>query len=355
MFNKEGRMKEHRYINGAELITNFKNYFPDANVFSLPTTYRCARTICEAGNRIAAKIDQTVINTANKSAGKIIKLPIFDTQSDEAEFVCKQAIKIFKGTNQTIKILYRTNAQSVMFQLFLIRQNIPFSINQNNSIFNTKEVKLAIACCRFVTEYDSLDIDSKANTINDMRPLLSPYSKKLLYGTLTDMRKSETDILTGELDRKHEPVLNDLEDIMEMLAGKKPMQIVNAISKMDCMKDFSDSAGDNLIGIAEFLKYCKNMTEIDNLIAEISRPRCVPAEERVISLSTVHGSKGLEADNVFVTGLSDDIFPHILGTKSEELNLIYVAITRARESLYLSGFSSFGDNTYNKHSYMEMI
>ena len=348
-------MREHRYINGAELITNFKHYYPSASVFNLPTTYRCARAICEAGNRIAEKIDQTVINTANKSAGKIVKLPIFDTQSDEAEFVCKQAIKIFKGTSQTIKILYRTNAQSVMFQLFLIRQNIPFSINQNNSIFNTKEAKLAISCCRFVTEYNNLDIDSKANTINDMRPLLSPYSKKLLYGTLADMRKSETDVLAGELGRKHEPVLNDLEDIMEMLAGKKPMQIVNAISKMDCMKDFSDSAGDNLIGIAEFLKYCKNMTEIDSLIAEISRPRCVPAGERVISLSTVHGSKGLEADNVFVTGLSDDIFPHVLGTKSEELNLAYVAITRAREALYLSGFNSFGSNTYDKHSYMEMI
>lgn len=348
-------MREHRYINGAELITNFKHYYPSASVFNLPTTYRCARAICEAGNRIAEKIDQTVINTANKSAGKIVKLPIFDTQSDEAEFVCKQAIKIFKGTSQTIKILYRTNAQSVMFQLFLIRQNIPFSINQNNSIFNTKEAKLAIACCRFVTEYDNLDIDGKANTINDMRPLLSPYSKKLLYNTLIDMRKSETDVLTGELGRKHEPILNDLDDIMQMLAGKKPAQIINSISKMDCMKDFSDSAGDNLIGIAEFLKHCKNMTEVDSLIAEISRPRCVPTGERVVSLSTVHGSKGLESENVFVTGLSDDIFPHVLGVDKEELCLLYVAVTRAKETLYLSGFSSFGTNEYKKHTYMEVI
>lgn len=348
-------MKKHRYINGAELITNFKHYYPCASVFNLPTTYRCARAICEAGNRIAEKIDQTVINTANKSAGKIVKLPIFDTQSDEAEFVCKQAIKIFKGTSQTIKILYRTNAQSVMFQLFLIRQNIPFSINQNNSIFNTKEAKLAIACCRFVTEYDNLDIDGKANTINDMRPLLSPYSKKLLYNTLIDMRKSETDVMTGELGRKHEPVLNDLDDIMQMLAGKKPAQIINSISKMDCMKDFSESADDNLISISEFIKHGKTMTEIDNLIAEISRPRCVPAGERVISLSTIHGSKGLESENVFVTGLSDNIFPHILEEKNTELNLAYVAITRAKETLYLSGFSSFGNNTYNKHTYMEMI
>lgn len=348
-------MREHRYINGAELITNFKQYYPDSSTFNLPTTYRCAKAICEAGNRIAAKIDQTIIDTANKSAGKIIKLPIFDTQSNEAEYVCQQAIKIFQGTKQTVKILYRTNAQSVMFQLFLIRQNIPFSINQNNSIFNTREAKLAIACCRFVTEYDNLNIDGKANTINDMRPLLSPYSKKLLYGTLTDMRKSETDVLTGELGRKHEPVLNDLDDIMEMLAGKKPMQIVNAISKMDCMKDFSDSAGDNLIGIAEFLKHCKNMTEVDSLIAEISRPRCVPAGERVISLSTVHGSKGLESDVVFVVGLSDDIFPHVLGVDKEELCLLYVAITRAKETLYLSGFSSFGTNEYKKHTYMDVI
>lgn len=348
-------MREHRYINGAELITNFKQYYPSGSTFNLPITYRCARAICNAGNRIAAKIDQTVIDTANKSAGKIIKLPIFYTQSNEAEYICQQAIKIFLGTDQTIKILYRTNAQSVMFQLFLIRQNIPFSINQNNSIFNTREARLAIACCRFATEYSNFDIDSKANTINDMRPLLSPYSKKLLYGTLADMRKSETDVLTGELGRKHEPVLNDLDDIMGMLAGKKPTQIVNAISRMDCMKDFSDSAGDNLIGIAEFLKHCKNMTEVDSLIAEISRPRCVPTGERVISLSTVHGSKGLESDIVFVTGLSDDIFPHVLGVDKEELCLLYVAVTRAKETLYLSGFSSFGTNEYKKHTYMEMI
>lgn len=335
-------------------LRDFKSLYPQANEFFLPTTYRCAEKITLAGNKIASLIDKTVIDTANKSAGTIFMYPVFVSQADEAERICHDAINHFKHTQDSIRILYRTNSQSLMYQLNLIRQNIPFSINQNVSIFNTKEGRLAIAYCNFAFEWDKLSTTDRVTTLNNMRSSL--LEKKLLYGAISKMKETGNDIMSGELPEGYDDLYDELVSIKKRLSEFKTIsEVVNYVSGMDCIIDFSDSAYDNLIGISEFLRDCKSMDEANQMIAEVSRPRNVDKSERVIALSTVHGSKGLEADIVFLTGVADNIFPHRFGLPEEEMNLFYVGVTRARYVLYVSSFQFYGKNEFTSRKYMEII
>lgn len=335
-------------------IENFKVYYPQATQFFLPTTYRCAAAITQAGNRIAQFIDKTVIDTANKEPGIINKIAPYETQAEEAERVCDMAIDAYKNTDQSIRILYRTNAQSLTFQLELIRHNIPFSINQNISIFNTREGRLATACCRLALEYDNLSTASKTDVINNIKPAL--YHRRQVYGAIKAMKETGKDLMLDELGGQYQNLMYEVEDLRsDLRLCKDPAEIVAYVSRLNCFADMLDSAQDNLTGISEFLRGCKTMQEVDAMIAEVSRPRDVPKDERVIHLSTIHGSKGLEADIVFLTGVADNILPHKLCTPAEELNLFYVGVTRARNILHVSGFKHFGANKYTTHHYMEII
>jgi DNA helicase-2/ATP-dependent DNA helicase PcrA len=91
------------------------------------------------------------------------------------------------------------------------------------------------------------------------------------------------------------------------------------------------------------------------LIEKISRPRDISKDERCIVLSTVHGSKGLESDNVFVCGVSDGLFPLASGDQEEELRLFYVAVTRAKTNLWVTGCRTYGKKEFASNSYMNYI
>lgn len=341
-------------MNGAELMIKFKEVFPEANVFTLPTTYRCSQAVTQAGNRIASKIDNTSINTANKNDGDVTVLPMFDSQADEAGEVSRMAIDYFKNTDKSIRILYRNNAQSLMFQLYLIKNNIPYSINQARSIFNTKEGRLAMAACSLVFDYDDASIAEKANIINNIKTILS--TRRQVYYAMAEMKKTKTDIMSGQLDGRYDDLYDELTSLREHLAFmEKPGLIVASIAEMKDVAELSDSAVDNLRGIAEFIKECNTMQEVQIMIDEISRPRNVSKNERVISLSTIHGSKGMEADIVFLTGVVDGVMPSTFGLDDEEINLMYVGVTRARDKLYLSNFASFGNKNYSGTQYLQMV
>jgi len=342
----------------AEFLKNFKIKYPNAVEFNLPTTYRCAETICGAGNIIASKIDNTVINTASRKQGHIRFDMEFETQRDEATAVCKKAIEEF-GNDKEVKILYRTNAQSLTYQQILLSQNIPFSINQANSIFYTKEAKVALACVNMKYEYAGMDYVERATTLNALRPLLK--NKWGLYeitGRMKKEKKCPFDNPEYFMDGKCRDTLDELTFYWrEAKAMRSISDIFNSVADwIEQLDDvFSPTAIDNLIGIAEFAAPCQSVSQLNELIAIIQKPRMLNPGERAISLSTIHGAKGLEADIVFLTGVVDNLLPHKLGLPQEEMNLFYVGVTRAREDLYISGFHSFGKNTYDTHSYVSII
>lgn len=337
-----------------EFIKNFKQYYPNCNEFVLPTTYRCAQNICDAGNMVARLIDGSCINTVNNNAGLVEIVDLFDTQSQEAFEISRRAIELFKSTNKSIKILYRTNAQSLGFQMSMVRNNIPFSINQTNSVFSSKEYKIATGMCQYFYEYENRSVASQTDILKIIRPILE--NRSYMYQLIKKMNDYSLPI-DKIRDPNLYPIIDELKAIKSFMNNKihKPADIFEFTAQMVGSRYFSDSAYDNLIGISEFIKDCKTLSDVFALVEEINKPRTVSKTERVISLSTIHGSKGLEADIVFLTGVADNIFPHKMGISAEEMNLFYVGVTRAREELYVSGFYLFGEREFTSHSYLYLI
>lgn len=342
----------------SEFINNFTSQYKKATQFYLPTTYRCSQTVTDAGNKIAKIIDRSVINTANKAVGNIYEKLHFYDQHDEADYICDIAIPAF-NSGKSVKILYRTNSQSLIYQLRMLENNMPYSINQTNSIFQTKEARLAIACCEFVHEYKNMTFENKCACIHGIRLALS--NKWAVYSITKRMKEINKDPMTDmdEFDdEKMYRIVNEMHQLKEMLSRSKSIsEIFNLVSKLIDSSNhaFSDNAPDNLIGIAEFARDCKTIKDLESIIAMISKPRLLAPDERAISLSTIHGAKGLEADIVFLTGVCDDLLPHKRGLPEEELNLFYVGVTRAREDLHITGFLNYGKNEYPKHSYAKLI
>lgn len=356
----DGKQSIYQSFRGAtpSFMYDFKKIYPEANIFSLDKTYRNAISITGAGNKIASHIDHSIIDTANQSQGKIQILAPFASQREEAVNVSAMAINAFQQ-DKTVRILYRTNAQSLTFQQIMLQENIPFSINQATSIFFTKEAKTALACCEFTLEYENLNLSQKIATIKDLKPLIG--NKFALYALTKKMQELGTDCLANpypfEQDFKTEGVLHEIKDIKKSLQDRTTISsIFNYVANI-CREDesFSDNSEDNLIGIAEFASECKNLSELKILIDQISKPRLLAQGEKAICLSTIHGSKGLESSVVFLTGCVNGCLSHSKGMAEEELNLFYVAVTRAKDELYISSFLSFGRKEYSGTDYIDMI
>jgi DNA helicase II / ATP-dependent DNA helicase PcrA len=342
-----------------EFINTFHEKYENVNIFELPITYRCSKTITEQSNHVANRIDGSKIDTISDIIGMSTARYDFETWSDEAEYVSEKAIELFRTTDKSIRIIFRTNAQALNLQLKLISENIPFSSNSSNNIFNRKEVKIGLALCSFLLEYDSLGMPQKADILKMMKFFIPDDTN--YHNFIFDVKKCKIDPLQDESPyRKYEHFIDELEILKRSMAKwKTPSDILNGISGMKMFDDISDNAEDNLIGLSEFFRKALTMNDVRELIDIISKPREVSKNERCIVLSTVHGSKGLESQIVMVTGVSDGLFPlgdnTVADYDEEELRLFYVAVTRSKEDLYLTGCKSFGKRTFNTHSFINIL
>jgi DNA helicase II / ATP-dependent DNA helicase PcrA len=340
----------------VSFVEQFKDLFPDAQSFVLPTTYRCSGEVTRHANKIARVIDFSEINTANPNLGSVEIDTSFNTWSDEVDYVSERAIDLFRKSNDTVRIIFRTNAQSLGFQMKMIDADVPYSSNYQNNIFNRKEVKIGLALCQFVLEYDKLNIMAKQEVLKNLKYLVGVGTDSW-HNFMWDIKKYKIDPMLD--DNKYEKYLDTIQALnklrLKYIDVKSPSEIISDIAELRVFDEISDNARDNLIGLAEFFSQAKDMDGVRLLIEKISKPRQIAKNEKCIVLSTIHGSKGLEADTVFVTGVSDDLFPLKSGDPDEELRLAYVAFTRARNNLIVTGCSSFGKKTFDKHSFADLL
>lgn len=356
-----GDVKQNIYqsFRGSSIdyFRDFAQEYPNTNVFVLPKTYRCSKSVTMAGNNIAKQIDYSFIETANPDVGSVRLEPVFGTFSDEVEYVSTQAIKVFQNGSESVRIIFRTNAQALGFQLKMIDSGIPYSCNVKNNIFNSRDVKAALALIRFVDDYDELDWRDQAEIIKNLKYVVSGRIDKwhlLPYA----MKKIKKDPMASPDEYlSHMELIANLEILRSEYTGLLPSEIITNLSKLskESLDDVSDSKNDNLTGLAEFFSACKNYADMEVLIDKISKPRNIAKDERCIVLSTVHGSKGLESDNVFVCGIADGLFPLVSGDPDEELRLFYVAVTRAKTNLWITGCKSYGKKEFASNKYMDYI
>ena len=356
-----------------ENFLNVKKYRPDIIMFKLQINYRSRPHIVQAGNHI-------IKNNVNQYKKEIVahrtgddKITIFahGSEMDEAANIVEM-IKKFKDNEKikswgSVAILYRTNAQSSPFEQLFLQEGIPYKIYGAFKFFERKEIKDIISYIKYIL--------NPADNVSLKRIINLPNRKvwKTTLDGLEDQAILKNTGLTDILRLSQDPnsdikvtpqAKNGIKDFLDLmtsmhstLAASKPSQVIEQLIKKIKYRDYlikeegSETLADEkyenigqLINMAE--KYVETgedalrqfMEEVA-LLADISENE--QGEIDAVKLMTVHSSKWLEFPIVFVAWLEDHMFPlsnAMMEPKllEEERRLMYVAVTRAKDVLFLS-------------------
>ena len=334
-------------------ILNFEKDYKNPKVIMLEENYRSTKTILNAANGVIQnnkKRKDKNLWTQNEEGTKIRYHRAFD-EKDEANYVMNEILKLFDQhvRPEDIAILYRTNAQSRNMEETLLRENIPYKVVGSFYFYNRKEIKDLIAYLRLI--YNQRDDVSLLRIINSPKRGIGAKTIENLTKKAEMEGKSIFEAIDSgkELTFKH--MIEDLiikeqnlsltelvEEVLiksgmkQELVNEKTMEADIRLENLEEFKTITRSFEENngIVSLEEFLM------EI-SLVADVEEHK---NQGQVVTLMTVHSAKGLEFDYVFLIGMEEGLFPHNNSFMDpeeleEERRLCYVAITRAKKSLWL--------------------
>ncbi|MBD5645561.1 DNA helicase PcrA [Clostridium botulinum] len=354
---------------GADIsnILNFEKDYKEAKVIKLEQNYRSKGNILNAANEVIKNNSQRknkVLRTENENGNKI---KVFRAYSDidEAKFVASEIKKIIKDSERSFNdfaVLYRTNAQSRIFEDVFMKRDIPYRLIGGLKFYDRKEIKDLMAYLKLIN--NPLDDISLRRIINvPKRSIGDATVKKVqefanemdecMYSVLLDADqiltlsqrsitsiKKFVSIMNSFIRKKDEisvsaiikEILEETGYLKELKNSKNPddvSRVENLKELVSAAADFERESEDKSLGA--FLEKVALVTDIDNY----------DENSDSVAMMTVHSAKGLEFPVVFMVGMENGIFP---GTQSlsdpkemeESRRLCYVAITRAKEQLYIT-------------------
>jgi DNA helicase-2/ATP-dependent DNA helicase PcrA len=342
---------------GADIehLLGFEKVFPGAKVVLLEQNYRSTRTILAAANTIIAKNMRRKpknLFTENET-GEPVELYGAQNEMDEAWFVATSVVRLItKGMNPAnIAILYRENFQSRVLEEAFLHLNVPYRV-LGTRFFERKEVKDVLSYLRA-----SLNPRSR----NDIGRVIAVPPRGIGKTTFEKMMREDLSALPGAARMKVEgffTMLAGIKQAVETASASEAVRFAIEASGIEAwLKKDTEEGADRLGNVMELInlstKYDSELppTGIERLLEEaalqseqdeMDQPAGADVARDRVSLMTVHASKGLEFDAVFVTGLEQGLFPSEReGTDTtrdseEERRLFYVALTRARKRVFLS-------------------
>lgn len=360
-----------------ENILGFEEQFEGAKVVRLEQNYRSTQTILDAANSVISNNSSRKEKSLWTDKGKgeqIYWYKAYD-ENDEAQFIADSIKKDHEvtGTYSRNAVLYRMNAQSNNIERALVRANIPYRVYGGMRFYDRKEIRDILSYLAFINNTgDMLRFrriinepkrgigDSTIALIDDIsRDLkLTPYEVISNCDDYAPLAKKTTALRAAAamfkelIEAAETASLDELIDIVLDKTGYLSYlkTLENADTKIENVEELRSSAVQYMNSAEEptlggFLEEVALYTEAD---------RDDGSEDRV-TLMTIHSAKGLEYDNVYITGLEEGIFPSSRSIDSEEdieeeRRLAYVAITRARAKLILTSASRrmlFGQTQHN--------
>lgn len=357
---------------------DFERDFPNAKKYILEENYRSTKKILQVANKIISRNLQRhekQLFTQNKHGDDVKTFEAYNEQ-DEAHYVIQQIVDLQYTDNLSYKdcaILMRVNALSRNFEQECLRYGIPYRVVGGFKFFERKEVKDVLAYLRLIVNpYDNEAFNRAIlfpkrgigqATIDKVLALSQDYGIPAIR-VIEDERN--LDILGTSSKKKlgaFSLLFKDLQKLSESLS--LPDFIKNLLDILDVRAEFSNAEDeDRLLNVDELqqsvVDFCQESPQAtlgDYLqMASLSQDRGEKTENAV-TISTIHGVKGLEFKAVFVVGLEDGLFPSsrafTLNEIQEERRLMYVATTRARQRLFLTRAQSrfyFGNRNQTKQS-----
>ena len=348
-------------------ILNFENVFPEAVTIKLEQNYRSTKNILNAANEVIKhnKGRKTKKLWTENEEGDLIEFHQYGTEYEEARKIIHEIEDLSKEgyDYKNMAILYRTNAQSRVFEESFMIKNIPYRIVGGTNFYQRKEVKDILSYLKVVDNglddlavrriinvprrgigaatiekidvyavehnisfldacFSADHIETLGNAkkkINGFADLIRDFRRKMEEGSLEELFKyitEETGYIADLKAEETEEAEGRIENINELL------------NKVVTYEQEAEEAS-----LSELLEEIALVADIDNL---------EDSDNRVV-LMTLHSAKGLEFPYVFICGMEDGIFPSYMTVMSEndddmeeERRLCYVGITRAKKKLYLS-------------------
>lgn len=347
-------------------ILNFEDDYSDVQKITLDQNYRSTQNILDAANSVISNNKGRMGKSLWTSNGDGNKVFVYTgtNEYDEARYIARQIKKHFdeQGSFSDCAILYRTNAQSRVIEEMLMRESVPYKVLSGLRFYDRKEIKDIIAYLRVV--YNPNDDVSLARIINEPKRKIGNATLEKARNIAREKETSLYDVISHaddypEFKTAIKKLLSFSEIIQSLIKLKDTVtieeltgRILNDTGYMPTlvMEDTTESKtrienlGEFISVITEFEKNEETGNTLGEFLENISLVSDIDGydeNEDSAVLMTIHSAKGLEFPIVFLSGLEEGLFPGMRSMESdddieEERRLCYVAITRAKEQLYIT-------------------
>jgi DNA helicase II / ATP-dependent DNA helicase PcrA len=346
------------------IILNFERDFPGTKTIKLLENYRSTRRILDAANQVISHNKQRFDKElrANSAEGEKIRYAqLLDAESEARWIVGKIGEHLRREPGTRMAVLYRTNAQSRVFEESCRRAGLRYNLVGGFSFYDRAEVKDVIAYLKLaLNPYDSIALMRVINTparsigkttideierrarefgVSHWETIALIIEQNLLPARAVSSLRSFRDIINSLIDKSRDPA-EPLSEVVKaaiidtgyerMLKEEKNEESEGRLLNLEELVNAaveSEQRGENL---RDFIDHAALVSDADEYKAEAQ-----------VTLMTMHSAKGLEFPVVFIAGLEENLFPHSRvrdneNELEEERRLCYVAVTRAEKHLYLT-------------------
>jgi DNA helicase-2/ATP-dependent DNA helicase PcrA len=345
----------------VSIMLSFSRDFPGAHVVKLERNYRSTQNILDAAGAVVANNPERLGKTLSAAKGSGANLRYFEARDAqaEAEFVAGELERILNDDSaQTCAVEYRTNFQSRAFEEVFRRRGLRYKLVGGFSFYNRAEVKDALAYVRLAMHPE--DDISLLRVLNVPPRGIGKTTVDSLRETArvdgTPLWSAVEKFVSGAAGGRAVTPLRSFQELIgklqKALAEKEPAEFLRALLEesgyMDMLKDRNSPEDvarlENLEeltrAVAESMEAGETFTDFLDAAALVSDADSFEGKPGV-TLITLHSTKGLEFDHVFLTGMEEGISPHGRSLNEEkgieeERRLVYVGMTRARTSLTLT-------------------
>ena len=347
-------------------ILRFEEDFPGAKVFRLEENYRSTQTILTVANEIvsqnASRAEKKIFT--NRAAGDTVTVYGAETERAEARYAIEKIKELVRegAAYRDFLVLYRTNAQSRVFEEGFLSEGIPYRVVGGVGFYARTEIKDMMAYLRYIVNPSDavafrriVNVPRRSIGQQTLASLVDAanasgvsvgqtvFDKELLRRAVPKKQKELerfADLITSLRERAGDLSISDLlVAVMEESGYIRELQSEDTSDAKSRLENLQE-----LVGVAKEFEGQENAGSLDDFLANValvSDLDTLDPSSSFVTLMTLHAAKGLEFPVVFLSGLEEGVFPHNraltdLTELEEERRLAYVGITRAMDRLYLS-------------------
>ncbi|PIS29437.1 ATP-dependent DNA helicase [Candidatus Saganbacteria bacterium CG08_land_8_20_14_0_20_45_16] len=342
-------------------IINFPSVYPDAKIYKLQINHRSTPEILDLANetinQAKERFDKTLL--ANRQTGDKPALISVSTVYEQAAFIAQRMLELREEglSLNEMAVLYRSHYQSMEIQMELTKRGIPFEVRSGIRFFEEAHIKDVLAYLKILhNPYDEVSWSRVLKLLDRVGPATAEKIFQYIIKNAKPLEEIFSDGVLTVVPQGAESAFKSFQALLRQLKEleDKPAEMIKVIAASEYaeyLKAQYPNYRDRLEDLEQLGTYSiqfKNLEELLSSLALVSGLESEtiasggePGDKEACVLSTVHQAKGLEWEVVFVVWLADGRFPSYLSfgkdeEMEEERRLFYVAVTRAKDQLYLS-------------------